>query len=341
MTKKNYYAWQVSIPNNVKSAQLKKKIQLALDYAVLAPSTHNSQPWQVHFSDGDTVTISFQSSSLLPAADPTTRDAYISIGCFVENCVLAAHNFGVDVKLYCNFTTQIKNSFVRLKFINNFFKASELESKLFWSIPNRVNTRLFFDPLKKLPNNLISQVINLSSQPINTNVFQTESQIDFLAKNTGMAVRQAQSKKDFRNEFAKIVKNNFTNSKTGMPAFSFGISNTISLIVPLIFKFFDISELLKKVNEKAMRQSSAIIILDSLEDKPNSWFQCGRTLGRQLLFFTSQGVCCSIHIALAEIEEFSRLIKSKLDIFGVPLMIYRVGYSKKVTRHTPRRQITI
>ncbi|MFV0291643.1 MAG: hypothetical protein ACK5IJ_12220, partial [Mangrovibacterium sp.] len=72
------------------SAQMKEIMR----YGSLAPSSHNAQMWRVTPLDNSSFEVSLEAERLLPMVDPQHREAWISIGAFVENCVLAAADLG-------------------------------------------------------------------------------------------------------------------------------------------------------------------------------------------------------------------------------------------------------
>jgi hypothetical protein len=69
-----------------------------LEYAVLAPSSHNTQPWLVELA-AEGMKLFVDRSRLLTAADPQGRQAYISQGTFLEMLEIAAHQFGYRADL--------------------------------------------------------------------------------------------------------------------------------------------------------------------------------------------------------------------------------------------------
>jgi hypothetical protein len=54
-----------------------------------APSAHNTQPWVLRYAD-DAVAVHWDPAHCLPAADPTRRDLFLSLGAFVETCLIVA-----------------------------------------------------------------------------------------------------------------------------------------------------------------------------------------------------------------------------------------------------------
>ena len=67
----------------------------ALAYAILAPSPHNMQPWQIRLDGDDTVTLFCDPDRLLPETDPPNRQITIGFGCFLELLRMAAAERGI------------------------------------------------------------------------------------------------------------------------------------------------------------------------------------------------------------------------------------------------------
>ena len=63
---------------------------VALSWALLAPSPHNSQPWLTHLNDSDGIAVRIDPRRLLPIVDPQVRQGLISLGAFLELLALAA-----------------------------------------------------------------------------------------------------------------------------------------------------------------------------------------------------------------------------------------------------------
>ena len=69
------------------------RLQYLLRYAILAPSTHNSQPWRFAVA-GDEIHLYVDRTRRLKVADADEREMYVSIGCALENLLVAAEHFG-------------------------------------------------------------------------------------------------------------------------------------------------------------------------------------------------------------------------------------------------------
>ncbi|AVT37170.1 nitroreductase [Plantactinospora sp. BB1] len=61
-----------------------------------APSAHNSQPWRLDHRAAE-VRVGWDPADALPAADPSGRDLWLSVGAFVETCLVVAADAGLRV----------------------------------------------------------------------------------------------------------------------------------------------------------------------------------------------------------------------------------------------------
>ncbi len=67
----------------------------ALGYAILAPNSHNRQPWLVDLRDPQAIVLRVDRERLLPETDPWFRQIVVSQGTFVEALVLALQERGL------------------------------------------------------------------------------------------------------------------------------------------------------------------------------------------------------------------------------------------------------
>ena len=87
--------WDVDDDDYPADASFDERVRFCLRYAILAPSSHNSQPWRFRI-EGRAVHVAADESRWLRAADPEKRELFVSLGCAVENLVVAAERFGFD-----------------------------------------------------------------------------------------------------------------------------------------------------------------------------------------------------------------------------------------------------
>ncbi len=71
----------------------------ALSYAILAPSSHNRQPWLVDLREPSAITLYVDRERLLPETDPWFRQIMVSQGTFIEALVLALGERGIAAQV--------------------------------------------------------------------------------------------------------------------------------------------------------------------------------------------------------------------------------------------------
>jgi hypothetical protein len=87
--------WKVSERDFPSAGSLEAQIRFLLRYAILAPSVKNTQPW-IFKVGGDTVQLHADLERRLPITDPDCRELFISVGCALENLLVAAEHFGLQ-----------------------------------------------------------------------------------------------------------------------------------------------------------------------------------------------------------------------------------------------------
>jgi len=85
--------WQIHEQDFPGAFPIETQLRFLLGYAILAPSTRNTQPWRFAV-EVNTVHLFADSRRGQPVSDPDGRELYISLGCALENLLVAAEYFG-------------------------------------------------------------------------------------------------------------------------------------------------------------------------------------------------------------------------------------------------------
>jgi nitroreductase len=91
-------SWGISEQNFPSSGSSYDKLKFFLNYSILAPSSHNTQPWLFKIVD-NSIELYADRARALPVVDPEDRELTMSCGAALYHLVLAIRHFGFEYKL--------------------------------------------------------------------------------------------------------------------------------------------------------------------------------------------------------------------------------------------------
>jgi hypothetical protein len=94
----NLEAWSVDQSDFPATGTLSDKVRFAVRYAVLAPSSHNTQPWRFISGERELLVCADRTRSL-PNIDPVDRELIISCGAALFNLRVALAHFLIPVEI--------------------------------------------------------------------------------------------------------------------------------------------------------------------------------------------------------------------------------------------------
>lgn len=329
--KENYKSWAVKIEDFDRQKTGADKIQFLLNFAVLAPSSHNSQPWRFEV-DENSISIFLEESRRLLNSDQNDRQSFISIGCVIENILITAGYYGYGTNI--QYSTDMKQA-ARIV-LSPKAKPHGDSSHLIFSIPKRVTNRNHYSDVI-LPANFIKQIQNLGDDRIKVRVITDRDTKNAIADTALAASIAATEDKNFRSELSCYIKPNTTSSPIGMPCFGMGIPTPISFIAPMIIRFLNMNKLNHKKNEKLLKeQTSALVIIESRDDNKLNWMKVGQIYERIALIAVVNRLATAMWAAPIQIGEFYKDIQRILNSNFKPQALFRLGYPMGETKHSPR-----
>jgi len=119
----------------VTSNTVKKLLTSLVNYGTLAPSSHNTQCWKFSIDTSNiAITVHPDFERRCPIVDPDDHHVYATLGCAVENIVVAATAHGWEATV--DLSDLLQNG-IRI----SFRQCEVQESELFDAIPERQCTR--------------------------------------------------------------------------------------------------------------------------------------------------------------------------------------------------------
>lgn len=336
--KRNYQAWNIKESDFPKDGTLQEQIKFILQYGILAPSTHNTQPWKFRIAD-HFVDILPDWRYQLPQADPTSRNLFISLGCCVTNILVAASYFGFKTKAKISITS-IRDTYITV----SFYRKGGMDRRLVKLLPfikQRYSNKLAYlnKPIKKNDLKKISDFHN--QKGIKTLFITDEKHILSFAEIYDKAVSDFAKNSLFGKELSSWMRPSNTSLGDGMPGFTAGINPIKALIGKFLIRYIPkFAESAAKKYTFLIKTSPVIGIIYSSSNDIVSWINAGRVYEEITLVGTSLRISSSILAATIEHRKYSRELANLISIWrNVPQLCFRLGYSQNNPYHTPRRRL--
>jgi nitroreductase len=332
--KKNYQPWSVKISDFYQQSTEIDKIKFLVNFGVLAPSSHNSQPWRFEIAENE-IKVFLETSRRLPNSDKNDRQSYISLGCAITNILIAADYYGFD----CNVEYYLENDEFLVAIIKITKKPQTLSAPadhLIFSVPNRLTNRNPYKD-KLLSNAFFEEIQKYTDNDLEIHIIKDKDKKDKLADIALAASIYAMEDKNFRYELSQYVKSNITSSPIGMPCFGMGIPTLVSFIVPTMIKYFNMNKLSRKKDEALLKKHTPVfVIIATRQDDKLHWIKTGQVYEKIALLATREGLSTAMWAAPIQINEFYKEFQKILNTNFRPQAFFRLGFPTKQTPHSPR-----
>ena len=305
-----------------------------INYAVKAPSGHNTQPWFFTIHE-NSIVVAPNFERRLPAVDPDNRELFISLGCAVKNLCIAANHYGYESK------TDISSEWKIIIALNkNFLITSDT---LFEQISIRQTNRSLYNG-NFIPQSILDDVINLSqTDSIKIQVFEKKSSTFDILKNLVLEGNSQQLNDDnFKQELLSWIRYNKKDTESTLYGLSYAVMwapNLPRWITKPIIKFLLNSKSQNKTDSKKIDSSSHLLLITSYSDSPETWVKVGIVLEHLLLLLTKNGIASAYLNQPCEVANLRKKIISELSLNDkFPQLLFRIGYAKPIA-YSKRKSI--
>ncbi len=325
------------------------KLKFFLNYAILAPSGHNTQPWTFRISDDNTIQLYADRTRALPVVDPDDRELTISCGSALFNMKLAISYFGYrfETSLLPQKEEGDRDLLATVKVIDINEKPEKSKDeglkRLFNSITIRRTNRFGFDGDKEISTEILSnlQSIDQKYEGVWFHIEKNKGEKEQLAKLITEGDIIQMSDKKFRRELALWVHTNSSHLRDGIPGYAFGFSDIMSLVGPFIIRTFDFGKGQAAKDKELAIGSPVLLVIGTSADDTLSWLNAGLALSNILLYLKSETIWCSYLNQPIEIPHLRKRLGSLLPGHSDTnsQLLLRIGYSDREVLPTPRRSI--
>ena len=320
-----------------KTPPTKDQIRSLLRYAILAPSSHNTQPWRFEITDG-VVSLFADRTRALPANDPDDRELTISCGCALMNLRVAAarEGFGVSVDL-----SPAQDDGDRLAVVT--FQQREASvpggeeslSKmgLFLSMETRRTYRQRFEP-REVPTVTLDALLAAASESgCELKLLESETQrrqaAELVAE--GDAIQWADP--DWRRELAKWMHPRSQGDGLTVPAL-------LAPVARAVVRMFNMGKSVGAKDHQLADESPVLAVLSTEGDSRSDWLAAGQALQKVLLVAHTHGLQASY---LNQPIQVASLRPKLQELFGqaaFPQILLRLGFPSTEIQAAPRRPLT-
>jgi nitroreductase len=329
--------WQIDERGFLHTNKSVEKMVFLTRYAILAPSCHNSQPW--HFVvEPDLIRLYADKRRWLKVADADRRELYLSLGCALENLLIAAEYFGYGCQV-SYFPDPNKEMLVAIiKFISERQPsvAKDLASLpasrdncLFQAITRRCTNRKIFEP-QSVPVD-IQQHLHSCSLEEDIQLYLTEDLA--FKRRLNELIRQADTI-----QFADPAYRAELGGWIGQSVF--GNSRLISKLEQWLISHYNVAQIITKRDTKLLMSSPLLGLISSTGNNRKAQVKAGQLFERLCLTATTSGLAVQPMSRVLEVPALKAELAQLLPRPELsPQHFFRLGYASSKEAHKPRRRL--
>jgi hypothetical protein len=306
----------------------------AAEQASLAPSVHNTQPWQFAMNESALELVADRARQL-KVLDPKARQLYISLGCALLNARASMAAAGIGVTVGREPDGDRPDVAARIEPLDD-APIDPALAALEPVIGLRRSNRRPFAP-DDVPQDLIERLVSVASTEgaLLHPVTAPDDRLA-LARLSQRADKELITDAAYRAELRAWTSDDASRTD-GVPAGSVPhVDGSAHDDVPM--RDFDMSgsALLPAETQSSINQ--CLLVLGTTVDSPAAWLCAGEALERVWLEITRAGFVASVFTQVTEVPALRAQLRDELRLSTWPHVVLRIGRAPS-TPPTPRRPI--
>lgn len=309
---------------------MSKKMLELVRYATLAANGHNTQPWKFAIKE-NAIEIHPDYTRRLPIVDPHDRELWISLGCALENLLVAGRAVGFASEVIYPGTTD----FIHVRLI-----ADTLQnSPLFDAIPLRQNTRTEYDG-RLIEREDLDQISAMQLEPgvvlrFARNPIEMETVLEYVSKgNLNQYADDAFV--DELIDWLRFNKKEALASLDGLYSLCSG-NPQVPRWLGQMFVAGTKPQQQADADARKLRTSPIAVVIASESDDKTAWVRTGQVYERLALKMTSLNIKSAFLNQPIEVTELRSQFQSAMGMGeALPQVLVRFGYADLMPRSLRR-----
>lgn len=308
--------------------------EFLLRFAVLAPSSHNTQPWAFRIVDAG-VEVYADYGRRLPVCDPADRELLMSVGASITNLRVAAAHYGFQSAVLYDRAGDPEVP-VALVSLTESCAADDSLRRLFPFVVRRHTNRREFEKRELEPE--VLDRLCAAVEEIETARFVSPHERARVAELVEEADRVLMEDEGWRKELSERVRPNEGGEGDGMPGDAFGIPGPLSSFASGLVRSFDFGESRGRLDRRLAEEAAGLIVISGDDDRV-ALLRAGEALERLLLVITSLGLQYALFNQVLEVPRLRRELWTLVRTPRAPQLLLRVGCAPPVKAGMPRRPL--
>jgi len=298
--------------------------------ATLAASGHNTQPWKFAIR-ADAIEIHPDSSRQLPGVDPQQRELWISLGCALENLLLAARAAGYAAEVAYPDTADV----IRVSLTPD----SPQPDPLFDAIPWRQNTRSEYDR-QPIPGPDLDRILSLPREPgVSLRLVTTPAEMELLVDYVNQGNLTQYADPAFVAELIDWLRFNKKDALAALDGLYSVCSGNPEVPGWLGRMFVEGTQPQQQadLDARKLRSSSAAVLIASETDEKSAWVRTGQVYERLALQLTALGIKSAFLNQPIEVAPLRAQFQNAVGLGpSSPQLLLRIGYAAALPRSLRR-----
>lgn len=308
-------------------------LRFAVQWARLAPSGHNRQPWRFRLGP-DYVDLLTDGTRVLPILDPDERELTMSCGVALFYLRLALRYLNQRDIVEMQPEASHPDRIARVRVGETTQRSCE-DAKLFQAIPRRRTNRLaFFDrPVSEEIKTHLAEAVRREGASLY--IVEDGPVRAAVAQLVGKGVRALYGTPAFRGEMSEWFHPLQEGDTDSISHFSNEIGELLTHSGPLV-SAVDGADLLVSQEQRFASEAPVLMVLGTQGDTREDWLIAGQALARLLLVAAANGINAAYLNQPIQVERLRPELQETVGIGEQPQLLLAMGYAPAVSP-APRR----